>query len=72
MEEFRRARRAVTRNGQDKHSETDHVKDDRRRIDDTSTWVLWGNLDDKIDAPVGQLLRVGEEIAQARKGARYR
>ncbi|OFT81690.1 ATP-binding protein [Corynebacterium sp. HMSC29G08] len=67
MDEFRRARRAVTLSGQVKHSETDHVKDDRRRIDDTSTWVLWGNLDDKIDALVGQLRRVGDELAQARK-----
>ena len=65
LDEFRRARRAVTRNGQVKHSEADHVKDDRRRIDDTSTWVLWGNLDDKIDALHVELQRVGKELAQA-------
>ena len=65
MEDFRRARRAVTRNGQVKHSETDHVKDDRRRIDDRSTWVLWGNLDDKIDSLHAELQRVGKDLAQA-------
>ncbi|OHF35740.1 ATP-binding protein [Corynebacterium sp. HMSC074A01] len=75
MEDFRRARRAVTRNGQVKHSETDHVKDDRRRIDDKSTWVLWGNLDDKIDSLHVELQRVGKELQaseQARDTAKRR
>ena len=50
VEEFRAARRAVTAKGQVKHNRNDHIKDDRRRVDDRSNWVLWGNLADKIDA----------------------
>ncbi|MEX3505270.1 ATP-binding protein [Corynebacterium sp. LK2510] len=49
MEEFHAARRAVTAQGQVKRNPNDHIKDDRSRIDDKSRWVLWGNLDDKID-----------------------
>lgn len=67
LDEFRKARRAVTLNGQVKHSETDHVKDDRRRINDTSTWVLWGNLDDKIDALQVRVQRATEALHQAER-----
>lgn len=38
--QFRRHDRAVTRAGQVKHSATLHEKDDRRRVDERSRWVL--------------------------------
>lgn len=38
--EFAQHARAVTRNGQVKHSSALHEKDDRRRVDDRSRWVL--------------------------------
>ena len=37
---FRNATRAVTKEGQVKHSTIRHEKDDRRRIDDKTQWVL--------------------------------
>lgn len=40
MMEFRRANRAVTINGQVKHSATRHEKDDRRSVDDRLNWVM--------------------------------
>ncbi|MES2128291.1 MAG: ATP-binding protein [Pseudomonadota bacterium] len=44
QEQFRREPRAVTRNGQLKDPGGRHEKDDRRRIDDRSTYVLgWSN-----------------------------
>lgn len=49
LDQMREARRAVTVHGQVKHSPTEHVKDDRFRIDDRSRWVLSGNVDDKIE-----------------------
>ncbi|MFD4368661.1 ATP-binding protein [Rhodococcus sp. NPDC058521] len=41
--------RAVTRAGQVKHSAERHEKDDRRRIDDRSRWVLGFDNDAKLD-----------------------
>ena len=40
MQSFRSADRALTREGQIKHSKTRHEKDDRRRVDDKRNWVL--------------------------------
>lgn len=40
LQAFRNASRAVTREGQVKHSNTRHEKDDRRRVNDQSQWVL--------------------------------
>jgi uncharacterized protein YPO0396 len=37
---FRSADKALTREGQVKHSKTRHEKDDRRRVDDRRHWVL--------------------------------
>lgn len=45
--EFRDHDRAVTRAGQVKHSASRHEKDDRRRIDDRSQWVLGFSTEDK-------------------------
>ena len=44
LEEFRREKRAVTRNGQIKAAGERHEKDDRHRLDDRSRYVLgWSN-----------------------------
>lgn len=40
MMEFRRANRAVTIKGQVKHSATRHEKDDRRSVDDRTSWLM--------------------------------
>ncbi|QFY89759.1 ATP-binding protein [Magnetovirga frankeli] len=40
IQSFRRADRALTREGQIKHSKTRHEKDDRRSIGDRRNWVL--------------------------------
>ena len=40
IQSFRRADRALTREGQVKHSKTRHEKDDRRDVDDRRFWVL--------------------------------
>ncbi|MDR0735517.1 MAG: ATP-binding protein, partial [Zoogloeaceae bacterium] len=37
---FKSADRALTREGQVRHSKTRHEKDDRRRVDDRKNWVL--------------------------------
>jgi uncharacterized protein YPO0396 len=40
MQSFRSADRAITREGQVKHSKTRHEKDDRRSVGDRRNWVL--------------------------------
>jgi uncharacterized protein YPO0396 len=40
VQAFRTADRAITREGQVKHSKTRHEKDDRRTVGDRSNWVL--------------------------------
>jgi uncharacterized protein YPO0396 len=54
MAEFRRNARAITRTGQIKDRGGRHVKDDTRRIDDRSTYVLGWSNNDKIDALLDQ------------------
>ncbi|WP_265520354.1 ATP-binding protein [Oerskovia flava] len=54
LDEFRRASRAVTREGQVKHSPSQHEKDDRRDVGDRRGYVLgWSNAA-KIDALLEQ------------------
>lgn len=50
MEQFRREPRALTRQGQFKESSGRHEKDDRRRMDDRSQYVLGWNNEDKLHA----------------------
>ncbi len=40
LRDFRQATRALTREGQVRHGRDRHEKDDRRRVDDPSHWVL--------------------------------
>ncbi|RAE52750.1 hypothetical protein DN540_37550, partial [Burkholderia multivorans] len=56
--------RAVTLTGQIKSSRTRYEKDDRRRIDDRSNWVL-GNRDAKHDALIDSLRDAQTELAAA-------
>jgi uncharacterized protein YPO0396 len=50
MAEFRRLPKAITKTGQIKEKGGRHEKDDRRRIDDRSTYVLGWSNERKIDA----------------------
>ncbi|MBX3215716.1 MAG: ATP-dependent exonuclease SbcCD, C subunit-like protein [Labilithrix sp.] len=70
LEEFRREKRAITRNGQIKGSEGRHEKDDRHRIDDRSRYVLgWSNkakieaLEQKAKQLEGRMQDLGATIA---------
>ena len=62
MDEFYAKTRAVTLTGQVKHDEFRHVKDDFRKIDDRSRWVLSGNIDDKIELLTKTLKSLNEEV----------
>lgn len=69
MDQFRRADRAVTKSGQVKGSGGRHEKDDRRRIDDRSTYVLGWSNERKIDSLLDQatkLQRRLNELAEER------
>jgi uncharacterized protein YPO0396 len=56
MEEFQQARRALTLNGQVKHSVARHEKDDRSSLGDRKRYVLgWSNVE-KIEAIKAEIL----------------
>jgi uncharacterized protein YPO0396 len=61
MTEFRRERNAVTREGLIK-SDKRHEKDDRRRIDDRSSYVLGWDNQQKIDALLDQLAGIQQQL----------
>ncbi|MCL2410913.1 MAG: hypothetical protein FWC97_04645 [Treponema sp.] len=48
VQAFRSADRALTREGQVKHSKTRHEKDDRRNVDDRRNWVLGFDNKEKL------------------------
>jgi uncharacterized protein YPO0396 len=48
VQAFRAAERAITREGQVKHSKTRHEKDDRRAVGDRSNWVLGFDNHEKL------------------------
>ncbi|GAA2095209.1 ATP-binding protein [Brevibacterium salitolerans] len=58
--------RAVTRAGQLKSSRTRYEKDDRRAIDDRSSWVL-GDREAKLEAYLERRRQVAEELEAARE-----
>lgn len=59
MDQFRREQRAITRNGQLKAGGERHEKDDRRAIDDRTSYVLgWSN-----DAKIAALARQERDLA---------
>lgn len=57
--------KAVTINGQIKTSRTRYEKDDRRRIDDRSQWVL-GDRDAKLEALIDELKTAQTELEAAK------
>lgn len=78
-EQFRREARAMTRNGQIKDPGGRHEKDDRRRIDDRSRYVLgWSNADklrtlrDQRAHLEAELAETGGRIAEIQKVRRER
>jgi uncharacterized protein YPO0396 len=58
---LRHAERAITREGQVKHTGDRYEKDDRRAVDDRRNWVLGFDNRDKL----GLFEREGQELAQA-------
>lgn len=76
-EQFRREARALTRAGQVKDPGGRHEKDDRRRIDDRSRYILgWSNVDklralrDQRDRLEGQLAGLGQRIGGLQQARR--
>jgi uncharacterized protein YPO0396 len=66
MAEFRRLPKAITKSGQVKEKGGRHEKDDRRRIDDRSTYVLGWTNERKIDALIGRARAVSAQLDAAR------
>ncbi|SDB85167.1 Uncharacterized protein YPO0396 [Sanguibacter gelidistatuariae] len=63
LADFRSATRAITREGQIKFSSSHHVKNDRSRIDDRSTFVLgWSNRA-KVDTLLAKAETVSHRLA---------
>lgn len=64
---FRHASRAITREGQVKHSHTRHEKNDRFRIDDPSKWVLGFDNAAKLDHFRSLAFQQVQELEEVRK-----
>lgn len=64
MDAFRRAPKAITVAGQIKGARGRHEKDDVRRIDDRSNYVLGWSNEQKIDALVEQAAKVQRRFGQ--------
>lgn len=61
---FRSAERALTKEGQIKHSKTRHEKDDRRKVDDRRNWVLGFNNRDKLELFEQQARQLADHAAE--------
>jgi len=61
---FRAASRAVTREGQVKHSAARHVKDDRERVDNRARWVLGFDNRAKLALYQEKAAALGSRIAE--------
>ncbi len=66
MAEFRRLHKAITRTGQVKEKGGRHEKDDRRRIDDRSTYVLGWSNERKIDALIDHARGISAQLDAVR------
>ena len=66
MAEFRRLPKAITRTGQVKERGGRHEKDDRRRIDDRSTYVLGWSNERKIDALIDRARGISAQLDAVR------
>ncbi len=67
LQSFRRADRALTREGQVKHSKTRHEKDDRRDVGDRRNWVLGFDNREKLAIYRQQAQELAETIADLDK-----
>jgi hypothetical protein len=62
--QLRNAPRAITREGQVKHSGARHEKDDRRRVDDRSRWALGFDNKEKLELYKERAAALGAALAQ--------
>lgn len=63
MDDFRRAKRAITRQGQVRHGPDRHEKDDRRRIDDARNRVLGFDNREKLALYKQQARELGQRLS---------
>jgi uncharacterized protein YPO0396 len=63
LAQLQRAPRAITREGQVKHSGVRHEKDDRRRVDDRSRWVLGFDNKEKLELYKARAAELGGQLA---------
>jgi len=64
IQSFRSAERAITREGQVKHSKTRHEKDDRRSVGDRRNWVLGFDNREKLALFQAQAQELADTIAR--------
>ncbi|SFM55547.1 Uncharacterized protein YPO0396 [Ectothiorhodospira mobilis] len=64
LQDFRREKRALTRQGQVRHGPDRHEKDDRHRIDDRRRWVLGFDNREKLAMFKARAQELGAIIAQ--------
>jgi uncharacterized protein YPO0396 len=62
INDFRKLDRAITKEGQVKHSKTRHEKDDRRTVDDRRSWVLGFDNREKLSLFKKQAQELAQEI----------
>lgn len=67
MAAFNRATKAVTKEGQIKQSNSQHIKDDRKALDDRSTWVLGFDNAAKLELFKEAAHATSETLAQTSK-----
>lgn len=63
LEEFQQARRALSIRGQIKHSHSLHEKDDRKKLDDRTTYILGWNNAEKLAALESQLMAQSKTLS---------
>lgn len=64
LSDFRKTDRAITRQGQIRHGQSRHEKDDRFAIDDQRNWVLGFNNQEKLELYQERARQLGTEISQ--------
>jgi uncharacterized protein YPO0396 len=64
MQAFRSTDRALTRQGQVRHSRTRHEKDDRRDVNDRRSWVLGFDNRDKLALFEDQVRKLDETVSR--------
>ncbi len=67
VDELRKLERGVTLAGQVKHSRSLHEKDDSRRVNDRSNWVLGFSNAEKLQAYQEEFFKLQEDVDKAEK-----